>query len=423
MEINGTVYSGKPELGIEEISTTATSMGGGDRPEVPVNPGASDPPVHFATFVVLKVGDVVITSADGGRSGTIEGPAGTEISVYTSDPSRMEVAYVRGLGLIAAQADGSTTYYHYNAHGDVVQTTDTTGAVTHDYLYDAFGVEQNADDADTNPFRYCGEQFDAETGDYYLRARYYSPGVGSFTQEDPAMDGLNWYTYCAGNPVAFVDPSGLQDVLLRYIAEKNGATIEVVQKTKKFLGIPIYYGLDHVVVTIDGKSVEYSGELVNRRMVVDSEQFGEDFGITDTTLLTHQPGDEFRSIDDAAIAWGLTYNAISISEKAEYAGSIYDSNGQYAFSQPNKGTKDESYISLPEDLSTLRAVIHSHGAYDIGYDNENFSETDKTSAKEVKVPMYVSTPGGRLKKYNPNPWMETVNTILDKKLPRDPRSP
>ncbi len=34
------------------------------------------------------------------------------------------------------------------------------------------------------PFRYCGEYWDKESGSYYLRARYYDPSVGRFTQED-----------------------------------------------------------------------------------------------------------------------------------------------------------------------------------------------------------------------------------------------
>ncbi|MBQ1554791.1 MAG: hypothetical protein IIZ68_04970 [Clostridia bacterium] len=38
--------------------------------------------------------------------------------------------------------------------------------------------------ADPNPFRYCGEYFDVESGAYYLRARYYGPSIGRFTQED-----------------------------------------------------------------------------------------------------------------------------------------------------------------------------------------------------------------------------------------------
>ena len=86
---------------------------------------------------------------------------------------------------------GTTEYYLYNAHGDVVQRTDSSGAVTKVYTYDAFGVEKDPDSADPNPFRYCGEYFDRETGAYYLRARYYSPETGRFTQEDPSCDGLN----------------------------------------------------------------------------------------------------------------------------------------------------------------------------------------------------------------------------------------
>ena len=67
------------------------------------------------------------------------------------------------------------TYYTQNAHGDVVNLTDETGAVTKSYTYDAFGVEQNIDDADDNAFRYCGEYYDSESGTIYLRARYYDP--------------------------------------------------------------------------------------------------------------------------------------------------------------------------------------------------------------------------------------------------------
>ena len=50
--------------------------------------------------------------------------------------------------------------------------------------------------------------FDAETGFYYLRARYYSPEMSRFVSEDPAHDGWNWYTYALNDPVNFADPSG-----------------------------------------------------------------------------------------------------------------------------------------------------------------------------------------------------------------------
>ncbi len=85
--------------------------------------------------------------------------------------------YVRGTNLLAkfSKQSGNVKtdyqYYTQNAHGDVVNLTDADGAITKSYTYDAFGVEQNIDDADTNAFRYCGEYYDSETGTVYLRER------------------------------------------------------------------------------------------------------------------------------------------------------------------------------------------------------------------------------------------------------------
>ena len=181
-----------------------------DDTEIPVLP-----PVTGKTRILLEFGPVSMEmevnenpTTDGLVNVYVIGPANTAIALYDGDPALATTAYVRGLSLVAAVRDGTRTYYHYNAHGDVVQLTNSSGTVTKNYTYDAFGVEQDASDSDANPFRYCGEQYDSETGNYYLRARYYSPEVGRFTQEDPIMDGLNWYTYCAGNPVRFYDPSG-----------------------------------------------------------------------------------------------------------------------------------------------------------------------------------------------------------------------
>ena len=68
--------------------------------------------------------------------------------------------------------------------------------------------------SDPNPFRYCGEYFDKETGTIYLRARYYNPVVGRFITEDSYTGdiddplSLNLYTYCSSDPLNFFDPSG-----------------------------------------------------------------------------------------------------------------------------------------------------------------------------------------------------------------------
>ena len=116
--------------------------------------------------------------------------------------------YKYGNRLFGFEKDGVKKYYNFNGHGDVTGITDSAYTLIKSYEYDAFGVEKNPDPADTNPFRYCAEYYDAETGYIYLRARYYDVKDGRFISEDPAKDGLNWYVYCGNNPVNFVDPSG-----------------------------------------------------------------------------------------------------------------------------------------------------------------------------------------------------------------------
>lgn len=104
--------------------------------------------------------------------------------------------------------------YVYNAHGDVVQLV-KDNAVEVSYTYDAFGNLTAQIGESDNPFLYCGEYYDAESQTYYLRARYYDPANGRFTQQDAwvfmnAGDplSLNLYTYCGNNPVMYFDPSG-----------------------------------------------------------------------------------------------------------------------------------------------------------------------------------------------------------------------
>lgn len=257
-EINGILYHVQAEDYVIQAELFAVPIGDGtERPEIP---GGT------VVYTRLVMGDVCFMTDPDTKETTITGPADTRVVLYDSNPNVEQlddVSYIRGLNLIASRTDEAITYYHYNAHGDVVQLTDATGALIKDYTYDAFGVEQNVAEGDTNPFRYCGEQFDAETGNYYLRARYYTPGTGRFTQADTHWNpgnmiygddpqkwneyrgeddplGLHTYTYKpdvtavtqAGNlygygnnnPTAFADPDG--EVVLS-VAAVSGITITV----------------------------------------------------------------------------------------------------------------------------------------------------------------------------------------------------
>ena len=132
------------------------------------------------------------------------------IAEYDQNEQRT-IRYVRGDDLISQKdKQGSISYYLHNAHGDVTTLVDSAGNVRNSYSYDAFGNITSYTEQVENRFRYAGEQYDTATGLIYLRARYYDPKIGRFTQEDPYRgDGLNLYTYVSNNPIKYIDPTGL----------------------------------------------------------------------------------------------------------------------------------------------------------------------------------------------------------------------
>ncbi len=75
--------------------------------------------------------------------------------------------------------------------------------------YSAFG-ERIFQEGASSRLGYNSQMGDELTGLTYLRARYYNPATGRFTQEDVIYDdGFNLYAYCGSNPVIYCDPSGL----------------------------------------------------------------------------------------------------------------------------------------------------------------------------------------------------------------------
>jgi len=116
----------------------------------------------------------------------------------------------------------NNTYYYFqkNIQGDIIRICNCLGETVVEYGYDVWGTVTSVtgDLASTigqiNPFRYRGYYYDAETGWYYLNARYYDPNVGRFLSPDTilgangGLQGYNLFAYCNNNPVMFVDPSG-----------------------------------------------------------------------------------------------------------------------------------------------------------------------------------------------------------------------
>ena len=127
----------------------------------------------------------------------------------------LKVRYVQGLDLISVERDGEVSVYLVDGLGSTRTLTDLDGEVVATYTYDAFGELLGSTGEVENDYLFAGEQFDGELGQYYLRQRFYDAGVGRFTRRD-SWEGrigepvtLHKYLYGNGNPVNFVDPSGL----------------------------------------------------------------------------------------------------------------------------------------------------------------------------------------------------------------------
>ena len=86
----------------------------------------------------------------------------------------------------------------------------------------------------------CGYRYDAESENYYVRNRYYSPVLGRWLTRDPIgyRGGINLYGYVESDPVGMVDPEGTKWTIVRdgkaraTVEGQKGDTINSLLQTK-----------------------------------------------------------------------------------------------------------------------------------------------------------------------------------------------
>jgi RHS repeat-associated protein len=117
-----------------------------------------------------------------------------------------------GIDEIFTRADSAGAYTPLqDALGSTIALVDGSGNLVTQYAYDPFGNTSVSGATNSNAFQYTGRENEGN-GLYFYRARYYSPLLGRFINEDPTgfAGGLNLYVYVGDSPTILADPFGLR---------------------------------------------------------------------------------------------------------------------------------------------------------------------------------------------------------------------
>jgi RHS repeat-associated protein len=124
----------------------------------------------------------------------------------------------------------------------VLRIVKEDGTVVNQYDYDAFGrvrqASPNTFATVENRYLFQGREWDKNGGFYYFRNRIYLPERGEFATPDMnlgrgilgELDGMATLTFCGGDPVNMVDPTGLQ---------ANVPRVEVGRERGPRLALPV----------------------------------------------------------------------------------------------------------------------------------------------------------------------------------------
>jgi len=110
------------------------------------------------------------------------------------------------------------TRFLHDGHGSTRLLTDSTGAITDRFSFDAWGNMLGGNPGVSNPAEtsrlYSGEEYCGDLQWNYHRARYYDMSAGVWNQMDPLKgdtsepQSLHKYSYCGADGVNGADPSG-----------------------------------------------------------------------------------------------------------------------------------------------------------------------------------------------------------------------
>jgi len=143
------------------------------------------------------------------------------------------LALVLGFSLLAisnVQAAASVTFYHHDALGSVIATSNKYGDLDLNEEYQPYGekIYGTEDFSSGNEDWYTGKNYSKELDLTYFGARWYDAKQGRFLSMDPApvnlanIHSFNRYHYGNNNPYKYVDPDGNAPISVESDSDGDG---------------------------------------------------------------------------------------------------------------------------------------------------------------------------------------------------------
>ncbi len=158
--------------------------------------------------------------------------------------------------------------YHADTRGSTTLLTDEHGRVTDRYTYGLYGELEAHEGRTKQPFCYNGRDgvMTDPNGLYYMRARYYHPGLKRFLNRDVLQGDMtdgqtsNRFAYVNGDPIGFIDPLGLMKCPPKDVGEDELVT--VYRGTRGYLEKQVYDETGYLLSDATRTAYLETGDLV-----------------------------------------------------------------------------------------------------------------------------------------------------------------
>ena len=287
-------------------------------------------------------------------------------------------------GTIAAQttSDYGTNYFTTDLLGSVTSITDHNGSQKSAFTYDAFGSLIQGSLTAATDLGYLGKQHDPTSTLYNYGYRDYKPQTARFTTVDPIRDGSNWFSYCNGDPVNFVDLWGQAPRNLS--VEDREAYMNKINEYKDYvnnsneMGIPDDYDCADTMTYLYGQgtsvtslgnqagNLKHNGQKIGTNI---TNIHSSDFFPSNTSNITFYSEKDFNNPNveiGTVLVWEADPGANWTGHTATVVDVTRDSDGNVTnikIIQGHTGGNKTEVVDIPNqnDLNSYRGTFHGFG--------------------------------------------------------------